>query len=265
MKDKPFVAWIATKDLRLMPKGNRRIMNEAEIHRIAREFNWDLLTVLIVGPNDGQGKYSIADGQHRWRAVHDVLGWRDEKLPCWVVPTAADAARLAKIFLGVNGVRTSVKPIDIFKSEVVAEVPQALAIQRVLERAGFRVEYQVSERSIPAVNAIRGVFKDAGESGLALVLETIKAAWPTSRERATQGVILRGLGRLLAKYDGAVEQGVLVTKLSKHATPDEIIAQAKASMNVHGSTLPQNVAAVMVAAYNKGRRSGQLADFFSRS
>lgn len=257
--------WILVADLVLMRTGNRRVVNRARIRKMAREFDPDKFGELRVTEKNGAGKHEIIDGQHRWLMVTEELGWKDQRLPCVVDPNATTPAEKAKRFRGLN-YRIAVRPVDDFKQAVVEGVEWAVKIEAILRRHGFRVDYTTSDSSISAVNALKVIYDGTGETGLTSVLTTAVAAWGKTAA-AVPGDVLRGLGLFFRRYAReSIDRASLVAKLRKlpGGPSHALIGRARAGKEIHGSTVPHNIAAIIVVVYNKGRRTQQLPDWWGK-
>jgi hypothetical protein len=256
-------AWIPLKDLELMPEGNRRVRNEALIKEIATEYKPARLGVLTVGPRRDSGKHRIADGQHRYLGLRE-RGWREEPVPCLVVHGAVTNAEMAEIFLGIQR-RVNVKPVDVLLSEIVAEHPDAVAIHKIVNGAGFRIGHTTGTGTISAAVALKRIYKNQGAGALVGALSTATDAWGKIAA-AVHGEILEGLALVLGRHSD-IDRPVLTKKLrlAAKAGPDTLRAQAKSSREIHGSTSAQNIAALAVVAYNSGRKpENRLPDWWAK-
>lgn len=258
-------AWIAVEDLELMREGNRRILNVTWIKQKAREFNPRFLGILVVGPQNRRGKYPIIDGQHRWMILHDELGWRHQRVLCEIDLNANEIKDKAAVFVGRNQ-RIAVKNIDRFRNEVLAGFARAVAIEAVVRQAGFRVADHSSDATIPGIKTLEKLYADLGEKGLEKILAIVTSAWGRI-ESAVHAHVLSGLGLVFSRYRDGLNIEELTRKLRDFGGgPAKIIAQARGSRELHGSSVPHNVAAIIVVAYNKGRRNEErrLVDWWTR-
>lgn len=101
--------------------------------RIAQGFNWARF-VPAIGVRTDDGKVALVDGQHRTAAAK-ARGIK--KVPVYILNcTLAEAAGA---FAAINGMRTRMSPEDIYRAELVAEVPNAVELQSAFDVAGVKV------------------------------------------------------------------------------------------------------------------------------
>lgn len=139
------------------------------VQKICAQFDWaKFLPVIVV--RDGE-YFSIVDGQHRTTAAA-TLGI--EEVPCYVLQCSREDAAAA--FAAINGNVTAVSPVDIWFAEVLAQVPEAVALDRILQAAGVRITrkkggYVVGETR--AINVLKRAFHIYGDAVLTTVLQCI--------------------------------------------------------------------------------------------
>ena len=253
---------VPVSELMLMKEGNRRVVNTSQLERMQREWDPSLIGVLHVAAKNGDGKYAIIDGQHRF-TVMKGLGWSNQRVACIIHENAKDLSDKARLFVGFND-RIAVRPIDRFLNQLAAGEDRAVAINAVLRRVGLRVDHYSANGTVTAVTALEKVLDDLGEKGLERVLTISTTAWGVT-PGAVKSEVIRGLGLFLRRYGSEVDNTDVAAKIRTiPGGPDNLIARARSSRDIHGSSLPQNVAAVITATYNKGRRNKSLASWWSR-
>jgi len=139
-------------------------------------WNKDFAIVLVVVPLHGEheGMYGIVDGRHRFLAGQAVESeWR-----CDVHEDVTTVDEKARLKLAIDQQRRRVRPIEHFMERLLAEDADALAIQRIVEDAGFEIG-KLSSGSKPyhrfeVVTALERIYLRLGERGLrrTLVLNT---------------------------------------------------------------------------------------------
>ncbi len=233
-------------DAMSVPRTYQRELREHLVRKIIREFDPDLLGLLVV-VRDGDGGLWILDGQHRWLVLVE-LGYATAL--CEVLHDVP-IARQARIFSGRNTRRIAPQPRDAFRADYVAHDHQAMAIMNILDRHGYFTPFgssKASARRFVCVGALREVHS-WGE--LEPVVHLIREAWPAD-ELATQAPILTGLAAVLRVYP-AVAQTELVRRLARHSAT-EVLRLARAEhANSRERRLWVHVAAVVVDMYNHGR------------
>lgn len=219
--------------------------------------NWDLSKVGVITVSirpDDQKKAYVVDGQHRVRAAMD-LGLGDTKILCHIYRglTKEEESRL---FLSNNNVRP-VTPFDKFRAGIVAKDPVAVGVKRMVEEHGWQIKSEARDGTIACVSELMKVYsRDPGV--LDDTLSVLTEAWGT-RAEAVERPIITGLASIFARYDGELDRGVLVKKLGKYrGGPGALTGDARGLSDIKSMPLGRAVAEIVVATYNKSRRSGQL-------
>lgn len=253
-------AWIPLNELELMPHGNRRVVNEARVDEIATGYDSQIFGVVMVGAKLPSGKYRVADGQHRVLGLRK-RGWKEQPIPCVIVHGAVTTQQMAAIFLGIQR-RLNVKPVDVLLNEILAEQPEAVAINKIVRDGGFRIGHTTTNGTISAAAALKRIYRVAGAEALAGALMGVTDTWGKT-PAALRGEILEGWGLVLGRYP-TIDRSILSKKLRPtDGGADGILAFAKSGRHMHGSTIPQNIAAVMVTHYNSGRKpENRLPDWW---
>lgn len=164
----------------------------------AREDRFDarLLGTLTVTPRNGH--YTVIDGQHRLRLAQAV---GVKEVPCTVVDTG-DQADAANVFVAMNRERRGVKPIDIYRADLLAGNVTALAVRDVLDRWGFKMSGSKLDTSatITSVLAVRRAVKLYGPGVLDFALAVITDAWGKDSPNARRAKMLQGLFAVAIVY-----------------------------------------------------------------
>lgn len=147
------------------------------IERICREFDWaKFLPVIVVrdedpGMSTDEAVYSVVDGQHRTTAAA-TLGVTE--VPCYVLECSREDAAAA--FAAINGNVTAVSPVDIWFAELIANTPEAVTLNKVLEAADVRVTRK-KDGHLPgetrAINVLKRARKIYGDAVLTTSLQCI--------------------------------------------------------------------------------------------
>lgn len=205
---------------------------------------------------DGVKALWIVDGQHRWRALMEE-GLGDWMVDIQIHADVQDDAAASALFLRL-GDRGVIASYDKFLNEVVAGDPVARGVVSMVEKHGFKIHRAASDGAVMCVEALKQVFRKDDGATLSATLDVIVAAWG-HKVAGTEGTIIAGLGLFLARYNGEVDVPVLIKKLAKYeGGPSGLLGSAKGLRSVRGGRIIQCVESVVRAAYNKGRRMGQL-------
>jgi len=255
MKAKFKTKWIEIEagKLRLHASLNREV-RMTRVRRLTREMDLDALGMFAVW-RDGRNLYVI-DGQHRKLALEE-LGIADWPVHC-LVYEGMTFEEACEQFLKLNDGLT-VAPFDKFDKGVKAGRMAEVETKKIIEDVGLRVAVCSADGKLACHAAATDTWKlDQGES-LRRALGWETEAWGFTAA-AVDGQIVRGLGIVAHRYNGAIEDGVLVKKLAKYpGGPGRLIGSAKARRDLARGTLARNIAAIVIDVYNAGKRSGQLA------
>ena len=229
-----------------VPRAYQRELREPQVRKIIREFDPDLLGLLVV-VRDDERKLWILDGQHRWLALVE-LGYQTAL--CEVLHEVP-LARQAQIFSGRNARRTSLLPRAAFRSDYVGNDPQVRAIVDILDRHGYRRPFTSSRASADRFVCVSALRQAHAWGVLEPAVALIRATWPEDH-LATQAPILLGQAATLRLYP-QLAPADLARRLGRHSAT-EVLRLASAR---HAGSLDRrpwaHVAAAVVDLYNHGR------------
>ena len=246
------ITYLPLKSLSVVWAEAQRPFNPKRAQEIADNFDLDLLDPLKVTRPNGEGIYHICDGQTRKAAIEIWLGGEDiadQRVPCHV-SSEGDPVRAAQIFLKTNTGRRPPSNVDNFKVSVTAQLPNEVAINKIVQHHGYRIDSHPSESGISAVGALRFVYTVCGPTILDKTLRLIRDVWAEDRN-AVVGPIVRGFGVFLNEFGRDIDYAKFVTVLKKW-TPGTLQRDAKNVRDVHGSITTAMVQ-VMRENYNKVR------------
>lgn len=248
------------KDIRadrlLVDHNYQRELVPARVRSIVNDFDFDALGVLIVSYRDG--RYYVIDGQHRHAALME-LGLGEWEVTCKVYEGLTDSDEAA-IFVEANNTR---KPsaYDIFKASLRARDPECVGVTAIVERNGLEIAAYGRDGTVTCVTTLRQIYR-AAPFGV-LLDKTLGVAVDAFgvRSVAVEGHVLAGISIVLKTYEDKIDRPTLVQKLSKApGGASGLVGRARTLREMRSASLDRLVAAVIVAEYNKGRRSGMLAD-----
>lgn len=239
----------------------QRAIDPNRVRRLIEEFAATGLGTLTISMRP-DGRRVVVDGQHRVAAVR-TLGY-EGKLPCnqYIGLSLADEAAM---FLLLNNTK-QVQALDKFRARVIAEDPDAVAINDILGEHGWTVKAGDQEGYFGAVGAMQKVYDGAGIARgnarpdlVTVVIGVITAAWGRD-QRGAHNLVVGGLGQFYARYGADVDHAKVISELSK-MTPLGLVGKAKTLQDARGGTVVSAVAEVVTGLYNKGRRVNRLPDW----
>jgi hypothetical protein len=238
----------------------QRNLDVRRVEKIASEFNAAALgAITIVKRPDGT--LWIIDGNHRRNAAIRVGHMEMFAIQYEGLTLAEEAA----LFLELNSTK-QVQAVDRFHASVLAGDKQSVQIAEVLAGHGWTVSMDNRPGKIASVSALGNIYQGLGiagrKPGVDLVDEAmaiVTGAWGSNRDGG-QGQIIRGIAKVLARYEGQIERGSLIERLSK-ITPATLIAESKATASAIGCISDVGVARRVVQHYNARKRTGQIAEW----
>jgi hypothetical protein len=163
----------------------QRPLNERTVRTIAQGFDGRRLGVLVVSKRDGW--YAVFDGQHRLAALRK-LGALDAL--CQVHENLAQKDE-AWLFARLQLDRRSLRPIDRFKAQLVAEDPAACEIDQIVRDHGLRIGGNGRAPSVQAIVSLEKIYARGGGALLRDVLGLIQRVWRDD-DGSTHGQFLEG-------------------------------------------------------------------------
>jgi hypothetical protein len=246
--------YIYIRELAVHPRVQRRL-DLGWARRIRDGLDPDLLGELSVV--DERGKLLVFDGQHRLWACREILG-EDQKVPCRIYE-GLTTERLAAMFLGINRSK-AVRAIDKWRQAVNARFEVETLIDSViLPRHKLSISEATTTRGgIRAVEALREIFtRYGGEPALDRTLAILGAAWNRDPE-SFDGPLLRGVGMLVHRFNGDLDDKHLARKLAKEGGPQKLVGLARDYAKATGVSVPRGMAERLLIVYNKARRTQKL-------
>jgi hypothetical protein len=158
-------------------------------------------------------KFAVMDGQQRWGALRQIDPTR--RVRC-LVHSNLSVQEEAEVFGLINNGRRLLNPVERFQAAVTARNKKALAIKKVVEKHGWKIEDTSGHASrVKAVTVLYRLY-DLGD--LELVDQTIGLAeeiWHGD-VRVTHGEFLAGLGMFVHQY-GSKLTTIHKTRLAVHS------------------------------------------------
>ena len=252
-KSQRVVKWITISKLDVAWIESQRPLNSRKVAAIRDNLDPDALGVITVSPIAGKpDSYHIIDGQHRVTAVKEAWG-QNQQIQCQVITEAATPEEAAEIWLVMNTERSKPNSFERFGVAITAGRELETSVNEVIALSPFKM----GKGGVTAVTACMRVYTNQGGDALTWVLGVANQMWGNQRE-SVQAPIIEGLAMFLKRYrtdDGAnFKDDRLVTKVSGRYTGVNLVGSARASREMFGGSLANNVMRVMASQYNKKLR-----------
>lgn len=155
IKDKPGVFEqvpldLLTVDLSYQRDSTKRVL----VRKLARDWLWLCCGALIVA--DRGDEYRVIDGGGRTEAAR--LRGDIQSLPCMIYEVSS-IAKEADAFIQIQQNRTSVKPSDRFKAELVKGNPVAKEVDRLVKDAGRYVSPASGVNSVACIESLMSLVR----------------------------------------------------------------------------------------------------------
>ena len=207
-------AWLPLASL--VPWRLQRRLSRPAVRRIAREYRRGQMWPLVVSRRNGV--CYLLDGQHRYRALVDILGWGDREMQCTVYDNLTDEEEDDLYYAQAPGQRRPTSALEGFEVLVDRRDPLALQVVATVERAGLAVSYTntTTDNTVVAAKALLEIGKTAGIDRLGKVLAFCKEAMGP-QQAAYSGEMLKGYALFLARFerDPDFDRPHLVRRVSK--------------------------------------------------
>lgn len=195
----PMPRMVALADLRIDGSWQRDLRNKnwRAVRAIAREFDWRLFGVLVIG--EGAEGLVVVDGQHRAHAAA-LCGLTE--VPALVMPM--ERAEAARAFTALNRARINVTPLHAYFADLVAGDEDAVALDAILGAAGCRMRrHGIVPTLWPAGDVIcagllRGFVRDGLGSVVAHVLGGLRRSAVADVPEHWQSGVLKPLLQAVA-------------------------------------------------------------------
>lgn len=199
---RPRLLWLPLTRLFVDDRYQRNVLERglANVYRIAREFDWDKFSPVIVA--EVEDRYAIVDGQHRCYAA----ALRDlNEVPCFVIQ--ATLAEQAAAFAAINSRVTRISELHVHAAAVTAGEAEAVELDQACSAAAVTVcRYPVPETNMQpgqtlAIGTLRRCLKTHGATVLQLALRCIMAAHGKT-PGALRAPLIRAMCDLVAGLNG---------------------------------------------------------------
>ena len=187
------------------PTSYGRDISRHHVNRLAAVFDYKKLGEITIAeiPTEN-GRYEINDGNHRHQALISKFGV-DVEFTATLLPPGLTLEQRAQEYTARNRARTPMKPVDLFRADVIRRDPDALEIKRVCEEAGVGIiDYNTKTKTYPNIASFRDLYGVHRAGNLEKVLHIIRSAYdgvPLSYSKgATTAYVLRPVNKFLVLF-----------------------------------------------------------------
>lgn len=173
----------------------QRSLNERFMNTIIREYNPDDLGVLIASRR-ADGDIYCLDGQHRASALI-AMNKGDVPVPVMVYENLS-MGQEAEMFTSQTKSRT-IHPTDLYKARLFAGDKKIMAINKIVEDAGFHITNQGYYPAIRSPVAIIDIYTRYGKDQLINILDMAAFIFADER-RAIPVAIIEGMNEFVVHY-----------------------------------------------------------------
>jgi hypothetical protein len=251
MHDLDFVQVSALK----VDPGYQRALGPIHVDNIVDNFRPDSVGIITVSERK-DGLYLI-DGHHRW-VVCKRLGIKEMEAEVYRGMSRQEEAAM---FLDRN-FKKSVLPAAKFKSRVLVQEPQVLAIIDAVEAAGFKLDpsHGGKPNRVTGISKLDHIYERFGAPTITQILHVIRLAWPED-STSRQAAMLGGMVWFLSLYP-SVSGNALARKLES-ADPKTVLQARRTYMRELGIEGDTACARAIWFHWNKGRRN-KLPNLFDK-
>ena len=245
-------AWLVVDSL-VVPPEYQRPPRERIIRQIVAELDPDALQKLTVSRRS-DGSDNLIDGQNR-RIALQRIGYGQELAPC-LLYEGLTIQEEAALFGKLNGVRGNTSALEIFYSDLAAEKPEAVAVQKVCESAGVAIDFsrRRSGACTGAVSTLRRTYNRGGRSLLYDSLVYVRRAYGTEN-RAYSSKMIGGMGTFLGRHGKHPNfDPERLVDLLQRMPLNILYAKALQAQEVVGSNGESGIARALLTIYNHGLR-----------
>lgn len=199
----------------------QRELDENRAQAMSKNIDFDRIGVPVLsfrGRTAGTSQFVVLDGQHRVSALKQA-GHGPKGILC-EVHEGLNVVEEASLFLKLNGGRKAVCVYDKWRAQLVAKVPMAIEIDKVVGAAGLKVTKGPGRNCICAIQAIWSVHLKY--RNLDVTLAVLKA-WADGEPAVYSAEAIKAVSEFLRSYPQA-NPNQLVTKLSDIA-PERLCAR----------------------------------------
>lgn len=253
---KATLEWIGVDDL-VVDSTYQRELEPRKVARIVNDFDPDAFGSLVISLRE-DGTKAVIDGSHRRAAVIE-MGWNDQKVPA-NIHRGLSVEDEARIFSILNSNRTKPKVVDLFRANVAAGQPMAVAINQVFVKHGLVPTQQVKGDGIRAIGTCQRIFQGGSLELLDRVLDTVIKAYGSRHSNNFDSDFLTPLAAII-QDNPEVDLPRLRKTVNGLGEAKAIVARGRSVSSVSGTRTLNEIANFIIRKYNVGLRKGQLAEY----
>lgn len=256
---KPDVRMVAVGDL-IVDEEYQREAIAAHVAGIAKNFDEEAFGVIVAGERD-DGSLHPVDGFQRLNAAMERGATH---VPCQIIKSRGPEHE-AELFGKLNK-RRGLSTHQLFKADVCAGKPEAVAVYEAITAAGLNVRGMKpngKRQSIGGVKQCQTAFRrmGGGESGAAHVTEVLtilRRTWGEQHhETAYHCAVIGGLAFFIRRFGDNVDRKRL-RGLMERQTPNKLMGNGDTFKMMSGTTRDEGVARAFYEVYNNGLKSRRL-------
>lgn len=247
--------WVPIESMTTSPAAQRKF-SKHQAESYAADFKLESLGYPVLNKRDG--RWYVVDGQHRIAALR-LIGFGDLKIECECYFELSERDE-ADLFLERNE-RRNVAPFDKFRVALTAGREREHAVNDVVIASGLRIAQGGTHDTVAAVTALIDVYEHGGGITLQRALSILRDAFGGARP-AFSADLIRGLGLVCQRYNGAFDDRVAVDKLAR-ASLQALLAQASILRRATARPQAECIAAAVIELMNRGRGGHKLEGWFS--
>ena len=243
--------------MRTREEVSQRKLDHRWVAQIAQKFDIEDFGFPVV--NHAGEWYWILDGQHRIAAFKYWLGsWQGQQVQCFVYQGLSEQEE-AKLFDRLNTTK-SVSIFDKFRVRLTAGLPDETNVEAIVRLNQLKLSRQRESGSLSCVGTLLRVYRRSDDC----LNRTLKVSYTAFEDGGLEADIIDGIGTLVGRYDGQIEDGRLVACLKDLRGGATTLRQhAERLRQQMGGTKSHAIAAAAVRAYNKGRGGKKLPNWYS--
>lgn len=246
--------WVPIDKMRVSPIAQREI-NQARVDKLAANFDLEQLGTPTVNERDGW--FFILDGQHRIEALK-AIGYGDQQVQCWTYTGLTDQ-QMADRFDRLNDV-LAVHGFEKFRIRVNAGRDVESDIDRIVRSLGLVISKDKVPGAISATGTCVRVYTRSDPKTFSRALRLARDAYGDS---GLEAAVIDGLGLLCQRYNGSLDDGAAVAKLSNcHGGVNGLLGKAEVLRRTTGNAKGHCVAAAAVDIINAGKGGKKLESWW---
>lgn len=233
----------------------QRTQNKAKVAKIARNFNYNALGVVIVSIRES-GEMFVLDGGHRIAAMN-LIGKSEECVDA-LVYFDLTIEQEAAMFVALNEDRTKPKRADIFDAKVLSGDDSMNEIDKILSSMGLKISATPVNNSVRAVSGVIDIYTNAGPEILRRVLNVTVESFGRNSSVFNK-MFMTSLAIVYHHFGDDIDDERLIERLKMLGDPMQmvLIARNNIKMKVY-KTVHIALIHMMINEYNKRLRINSI-------